>query len=392
MGSLFKSKSETVTDPAAMEAFNTVKPALQAGVSGSIGLFNQYNADPAYSGQRVAGLNPYQTGSADYLGQFSQGFTPGAANAAANLGYANLAPGMFYGSNAMDIFGRSSMDPTSTILGQAGQYANNPYVNQLIDAAGRDVTRNLFERELPGINRAATGAGNLNSTRAGVESAIAQRGAADRFADMSSNIRSQFFGKGLDMAQNQWNQNLQNMLAANSGLYQAGQFGLGSLGTAQNLAQTGFGQGQLAGGLFQAQNQAELDAQKALFDESLANRLAVLSGLYGATQSGQGFKSVAGVTQQPSVAAQIGGLMQGAGAMAKGFGWSDSRMKENVKVLGALESGIPVYSFEYKPEFKDIAGHGHFVGVMADDVEKVIPEAVGIASNGYKYVDYTKVK
>jgi len=48
--------------------------------------------------------------------------------------------------------------------------------------------------------------------------------------------------------------------------------------------------------------------------------LAVLQPLFGAAQSGQGFRSVAGVTQQPSMAAQIGGLMQGAGAMFKGFG------------------------------------------------------------------------
>ena len=390
MGSFFKSRSEAVQDPGAMEAFQTVKPALQAGVAGSIGLFNQYNANPAYAGPRVAGLNPFQTGSANTLGNFAQGFTPDATNAAANLGFSNIGAGMGFGSNAQDIFSRASMDPTQQIIGQAGQFADNPYTQGMIDAASRDVTRNLFENQLPGLDRAASGTGNLNSTRAGVESALAQRGAADRLADISSDIRGRFFGQGLGMAQNQFNQNLQNMMASNQDLMRAGQFGLESLGGAQNLAQTGFGQGQLAGGLFQAQNQAELDANKAFFDESLANRLAVLAPLFGASQAGQGFRSVAGVTQTPSMASQIGGIMQGVGAIAKGF--SDIRMKENIKVIGALESGLPVYSFEYKPEFKDIAGHGQFVGVMAHEVEQLIPDAVGVASNGYKYVDYAKVR
>jgi hypothetical protein len=390
MGSFFKSRSEAVQDPGAMEAFQTVKPALQAGVAGSIGLFNQYNANPAYAGPRVAGLNPFQTGSANTLGNFAQGFTPDATNAAANLGFSNIGAGMGFGSNAQDIFSRASMDPTQQIIGQAGQFADNPYTQGMIDAASRDVTRNLFENQLPGLDRAASGTGNLNSTRAGVESALAQRGAADRLADISSDIRGRFFGQGLGMAQNQFNQNLQNMMASNQDLMRAGQFGLESLGGAQNLAQTGFGQGQLAGGLFQAQNQAELDANKAFFDESLANRLAVLAPLFGASQAGQGFRTTAGVTQTPSMAAQIGGLMQGIGSIAKGF--SDIRMKENIKVIGALESGLPVYSFEYKPEFKDIAGHGLFVGVMAHEAEQLIPEAVGVASNGYKYVDYAKVR
>jgi hypothetical protein len=390
MGSFFKSKSETVTDPTALESFNLVKPAIQAGVSGSIDLFNRYNANPAFTGPRVAGLNPFQTSSANTLGSFSQGFTPDATSAASNLGFSNINAGMGFGANAQDIFNRASMDPTQSIINAAGQYANNPFVDGMIDASSRDVVRNLLENQLPGINRSAVGGGNLNSTRAGVESAIAQRGAADRLADLSSNIRSQFFGRGLEMGQNQFNQNLQNMMSSNADLMRSGQFGMDALGGAQNFAQQGFGQGQLAGGLYQAQNQAELDAERAVFDESLANRLAVLAPLFGAAQSGQGFKSVAGITQSPSMASQIGGLMQGVGAIGKGF--SDRRMKQNIEQIGKLQSGLPIYRFEYKPEFKEIAGEGLFVGVMADEAEKLIPEAVGVHTNGFKYVDYTKVR
>jgi hypothetical protein len=79
------------------------------------------------------------------------------------------------------------------------------------------------------------------------------------------------------------------------------------------------------------------------------------------------------------------GLMglAGAGIMA-----SDIRMKENIIPMGSLPNGLPFYQFEYKPEFKDIAGHGRFVGVMAQDVEMVQPEAVITNANGYKMVNY----
>jgi hypothetical protein len=71
--------------------------------------------------------------------------------------------------------------------------------------------------------------------------------------------------------------------------------------------------------------------------------------------------------------------------------YSDIRMKENISKVGVLPSGLNVYKFEYKPEFKDLAGHGEFVGVMAQDVEKTYPEAVSISPEGYKMVDYSKI-
>jgi hypothetical protein len=77
------------------------------------------------------------------------------------------------------------------------------------------------------------------------------------------------------------------------------------------------------------------------------------------------------------------GLM-GLGAMA----FSDIRMKENIKQINWMPNGLPVYEFEYKPEFKDQAGHGKFVGVMAQEVEMVRPEAVITNPNGYKMVNY----
>jgi len=53
-----------------------------------------------------------------------------------------------------------------------------------------------------------------------------------------------------------------------------------------------------------------------------------------------------------------------------------------------LPNCLPVYTYEYKPEFKDIAGHGTHIGVMAQEVEMVKPEAVITNADGYKMVNY----
>jgi hypothetical protein len=391
MGSLFTSSSGSRSSGDAMtkEAFKIGKPAYQQAVTGGLDFYNQYFNNPTFTGQRVADLNPFNTGSANTLGNFAGQFTPVAQQGAAGLGFANLGSGINFGNNAQNIFSQFSGDPTEQIIANAGQYANNPFVDGLINASSRDVVRNLYENQLPGIDRAASGGGNLNSTRAGVESAIAQRGAADRLSDMSSEIRSKFFGQGLDASRNQYNQNLQNMLAANNDLMRAGQFGLDALGTTQNMASMGFNQGQAAGDLFRNYDQSMLDADKAQFDEGMGNRAKILELLSGLGTSGSAWKGGASSSTQtstPSMAEQIGRVA----SIAAPF-FSDIRMKENVSQVGKLASGLSVYEYEYKPEFKDLAGHGKFIGVMAQEVEQVIPEAVSVADNGYMMVDYSKV-
>jgi hypothetical protein len=67
---------------------------------------------------------------------------------------------------------------------------------------------------------------------------------------------------------------------------------------------------------------------------------------------------------------------------------SDIRTKENIKSLGYEYKGLPVYEYEYKPEWKAEAGHGKFIGVMAHEVEEIMPEAVITRPDGYKMVNY----
>jgi hypothetical protein len=73
---------------------------------------------------------------------------------------------------------------------------------------------------------------------------------------------------------------------------------------------------------------------------------------------------------------------------------SDIRTKENIAAVGKLPNGLTVYEFEYKPEFKDkkYYGKGRHRGLMAHEVEALIPEAVIQMEDGYKAIDYSKVQ
>jgi hypothetical protein len=91
--------------------------------------------------------------------------------------------------------------------------------------------------------------------------------------------------------------------------------------------------------------------------------------------------------------AQQANFNQGLMSLGGAAMMSDIRTKENIVAIGTLPNGLPFYQFEYKPEFKDhpLAGHGKFVGVMAQEVQAVMPDAVINLENGYLAVDYGKL-
>lgn len=67
---------------------------------------------------------------------------------------------------------------------------------------------------------------------------------------------------------------------------------------------------------------------------------------------------------------------------------SDPRGKENIARIGTHPLGIGLYLFDYLPERREQWGHGRQFGVMADEVEAVMPSAVSVGADGYKMVDY----
>jgi hypothetical protein len=163
----------------------------------------------------------------------------------------------------------------------------------------------------------------------------------------------------------------------------------------------GFGVGQQA-------RQSALQEQAYLRNEPLNTLSAVRTGaqvqgptfvnpamqantagadILGATQMGYNAQMGAANAQNAANNQMTQGLFSlgGAALMA-----SDIRMKENIKQIYWLPNGLPVYTYEYKDEFKDhpLAGHGTHTGVMAHEVEAMYPNAVITLDNGYKAVDY----
>lgn len=78
----------------------------------------------------------------------------------------------------------------------------------------------------------------------------------------------------------------------------------------------------------------------------------------------------------------VSGSMSGLGSLATSI-FSDERLKEDIEHVGELNDGQPVYKYRYigSPAFQ--------IGLMAQDVEKLHPEAV-TEVGGYKAVDYRK--
>ena len=76
---------------------------------------------------------------------------------------------------------------------------------------------------------------------------------------------------------------------------------------------------------------------------------------------------------------------QGSGVKKPG---SSRLMKQDVVRIGTHPLGIGLYLFDYKPEFRDLYGHGRQFGVMADEVASVAPHALSSSELGHTVVDY----
>jgi hypothetical protein len=84
--------------------------------------------------------------------------------------------------------------------------------------------------------------------------------------------------------------------------------------------------------------------------------------------------------QANQAASNMGGLFNLAGSLGSAALLSDRRLKSNIVRLGTHPLGIGIYAY-------DIFGERQ-LGVMADEVEQVKPEAVLTHSSGFKMVNY----
>jgi hypothetical protein len=170
------------------------------------------------------------------------------------------------------------------------------------------------------------------------------------------------------------------------------------LTTAQNLAS--MGQSTI-------QNIAQLGQASAAGTGSAGlqtgARIAGLEGQIGAAQAGANLASGQALSSVFNLPAQFLGAQYGAG-QTPGFGglfsggggggamdipmegsaFSDRRLKTSIHRISTRPDGLGVYEFEY------IWGGGKHIGLMAQEVLGIYPDAVG-SVGGYYTVDYSRV-
>ena len=111
------------------------------------------------------------------------------------------------------------------------------------------------------------------------------------------------------------------------------------------------------------------------------------ANVYGQQMGTYGRLAEAQANADAQSSAGFGNMLGSLGAAAiKTFGpamiGSDRRFKKGILHIGTHPLGIGVYEYEY------VWGGGRQVGVMADEVEQVLPAAVVTGRDGFKFVNY----
>lgn len=163
------------------------------------------------------------------------------------------------------------------------------------------------------------------------------------------------------------------------------------LAAAQITSGIAGGQQQLA----EATRQFQAELRQRAFQNRLALTGQATSGGIGLASIGIGSGALDALTRQRLAGAtttsstekgvglgEIGQLAGGIGGLFSSGIFSDHRLKRDYGAVARTETGIPLHLFRYKgdPELR--------LGVMADEAEKIAPEAVGRHRSGYKFVDY----
>lgn len=247
------------------------------------------NLAKPYAGDTVAGMNAGQMGAIGAI-QGNAGSTNAAFNAAG--GYAQNVAG----------YDPSQVGTQSFLNGDVSQYMN-PYIQNVENAALQNMQKGLSQN-LNQISDAGIRSGAAFGSRQGVQEGAAAADMANNYATLSANLRNTGYNSATDLIRNDMNMAYNADVAnQNAGLQGAAVnlAGANSMGNLAGAGQTSFLQGQnaaLAGGnQIQGQAQAELDADKNLYNANAQYPLDQLNILGSAL--GQTPYSTSSYTTQP---------------------------------------------------------------------------------------------
>lgn len=300
---LFKGGDSGGTSVSTQEIPAELKPLASTYAAKAIDLGNQ--GYTAYSGDRNADVNGYQA-----LGSSQM------ANRAMN-GSQLINTGENYLQNQLTSGPRSATwNPVGGVSAGENQYAgSNPYLQQNIDAAMDDVTRNYQNTVMPGQTNAAVSSGSFGNSGLQQMQLEDQRNLGKTLANTAGSMRMQDYGTqqqlaesavGRDLQAQQFNSQLgQDWAGRNDSMY--GQYAnnnLQALGLAQQYGNQDYQDAAKlmeAGQFYQDQSQQDADFNYQQFQEQQNHpykQLAAMSGVFGSnlgassstTQSGGGGK------------------------------------------------------------------------------------------------------
>jgi hypothetical protein len=304
-----------------------------------------------------AAATPFQAYGGEFVAPVNQQQQAGIAGTNAAAGQAQ--PYYQAATNA-SIAGGQAVDPSKLDI---NAYMN-PYTQNVVNATQAAMNQQ-FGQQNAAQQAQAIRSGAFGGERAGLQNAqlAGQQSLAESQA--ISPLYQNAYNTALQTATQQQGVGL-SAAQANRAAQQGMASQLAGLGTGAQTAALQGAQAQTAAGTLQQQTQQAGDT--AQYQQYLQ-------------QQGYPFQ----------VAQFLAGIAEGTGALSgstttttqpAGF-FSDERLKTDIKEIGKTNDGQPIYSYKYKGEDRTQ------IGLMAQDVEKKHPSAIGLMG-GYKTVDYKK--
>jgi len=305
---------------------------------------------------------PYQKYSNDpnaFVAPLSQTQQAGIQNTNAMAGAAQpyyqqatgLAQASAYNVNPNDLNVNQYMNPFTQNVVNATQAAMNQQQGQ-----------QLAQQQTDAIKGGAFG-----GDRAGLQRGILQGQQSLAQSQAIAPLYQQNYNQALGAAQQQQGVNLGAQQANRTNLQAVSQ-NLANLGTNAQQAGLAGAQAQLAAG--QTQQQTEQAGKQAMYNQFMQ-------------EQGYPFQVAQFLANIATGTGALSGNQSTSTTTGGGGFFSDKRLKENVQKVGETNDGQPIYRYNYKGDPRTQ------IGLMAQDVEKHHPEAVGLAG-GYKTVDYKK--
>lgn len=342
-------------------------------MSGMFGGRPQQETTTAVSAPQLpAYLQPYMTGAANQAqslygsGQLAPSYFPGstvAGESGATQDYYSAIQSLTNGGQPGALQQAATQQQLGTIQGNQLDASSNPYLQSAMDAANRGTVQQFGESVLPGLQANFSKAGRTSSGAIGNTIGRTTEGLARTLSDSNA-----------AMAYNNYNDAANRQQA--SAMF-APQLAQGDFANADKL--------QLSGALQDARAQSLVDAEVDKYNynsnlpqNALQNYINLLNGTAGAVGAGS---TSTGIKYGDQTRTQST-LMQTAQLAAKLF--SDIRLKTDIRPIGKLKSGLTVYAYRYKGTPTMTAG------VMAQDVLKIAPNAVGMR-DGFLTVNYAEL-